>query len=161
MGGNEILRYVLTFFFFIFSLRIVFEDFKSRLISLWLIIVYSLSGLILFLIQNPLLDLLINSIFCACYLVICLLILKLYFFLKEGNKVRLIDNKIGIADIILIMVIGSLIKPEIQTCFFSATLVLTLLLHLLSNKRDVSVPLAAYLVIAYLIFFGTVLYIPD
>jgi hypothetical protein len=134
---------------------LIYQDFKTRLISSLLVFIYSLSIIGLFVVRNSGQQLFENAVFCICYLLFCYLILHLYFFIKTNQFQQLLDSKVGWGDILLLISIGSTLSPEYLIYFFTLTFTLTVIFQFVFFKSNKNVPLAGYLLILY---FGYLLY---
>src|SRR5436190_2687115 len=88
------------------GLFLIFEDFTSRLISIWNLIFFGLTNGLF--IANRLTGevWLFNSGFCAFYIIFCVLILKTFYYCKERRSVPVLDDKLGTGDICLLLLIG-------------------------------------------------------
>ena len=131
------------------SVFIIYQDFKFREINLLLIIgfVIIIAARSLYIESTD--QIILNSIFCMLYFAISYLVLRVYFFVKNKRSEKLIDEKIGWADIILLFIIGCTLEPEHMIVFFGSVFILPLLLHLVILKNTKQIPLAAYLMIIY------------
>ena len=134
------------------SLAIAYQDFKTRLISIWLLIVFTVVNFTKYLNSHSIYQFLENTIFCLSYFLLCYLVLHLYFYLKTKKFQKLLDNKIGWGDVILFIAIGCCIEPIYIIYFFTISFILSLLTFILlfSNKKNI--PMAGFLVLFYLIF---------
>ena len=83
-----------------------------------------------------------------CFLVIQVLLVQLYFKIRQGNWVE-IDKQIGWGDILLLLSIIPLFSLKSYTLFYCFSILFSLLLHItikLSKlTKDNRIPLAAYL----------------
>lgn len=131
---------------------LIYQDFKSRLISTWLIVLFTVSNIYLYISVHSAAQLFNNFIFCLVYFLLCYIILHVYFYLKTRRLQKLLDDRIGWGDVFLCMAVGSFISPENMIYFFTATFVLTVFVHFLFFKQKTNVPLAGYLLTMYLMY---------
>jgi len=99
-----------------------------------------------------------NFIFSAAYLGISLVVVKLYFYLKEGFFPEILNRMFGMADVILFLCIGTLMEPEIMTCFFTFTFTLALCFNVVFRFKNGLIPLAAFMVLVYFGFLTVELF---
>jgi hypothetical protein len=135
------------------ALFIIYQDFRNRLISLWLILVFAVFNTLLYIIRHTFSEWTENLIFCTMYCGFCYLVLHLYFYVKTKKFEKILDKKIGWGDILLIFCVGSCIRNIYQIYFFTVTYFIALLYHLLFEKRRKDIALAGILLICYLLFF--------
>jgi hypothetical protein len=128
---------------------LIYQDFKSRLVSVWLIILFTISNICLYLNFNSLNQLFENVIFCLAYFLLCYLCLHVYFFLKLNKFQKLLDSKLGWGDILLLFSIGSCLEIDTMIIFFTITFIFTVITHYMMFKSSNSIPLAGYLLICY------------
>ncbi len=127
---------------------IAYEDFNHRAISWWwlpllaiaLIIpaLYYIEGKILFTYFS------LNVSFIA----IQFIVLTLYFSLKKGKVTNILNQYIGLGDILFFIIIGFFFSPIFYITFFIVGLFITLagfLVWKITTKRHASIPLAGAL----------------
>ncbi|PBQ30231.1 hypothetical protein CNR22_00140 [Sphingobacteriaceae bacterium] len=131
---------------------IAYQDFKDRLISLWLIVSFCLINTTQYLMVFSLKELLNNSLFCIIYFLFLYGALHVYYFLKTKKIQTIIDEKIGWADILLVFIIGACIDSVLVVVFFTVSFLMALLLHLFILRSSRPIPFAAVLVINYLLY---------
>jgi len=131
---------------------IAYQDFKTRLISVWLLLIFTVINIIGYLFYSSFSQLIENIIFCICYFLFSYLIIIFFYFLKTRKFVKIINAKIGLADIILFIAIGFTIEPFAFILFFSASFILSLLIQLLFIHRNKQVPLAGIMVLIYVVY---------
>ena len=134
------------------GIGIAYQDFKTRLFSIWLLIAFAIIGVSEFFLNHSIFQFAENLIFCLCYFLLCFLILTLYFFIKHGKFESVIKNKIGWADILLFLIIGSLLEPQNLIYFFTFSFIISLLIHLAFSGRNKSIPLAGFLSLSYFVY---------
>ncbi|MBL7932143.1 MAG: prepilin peptidase [Bacteroidia bacterium] len=137
------------------SVGIAYQDFKERMISLWLIVLFSLLSLLKFLRDYDLSSLYENTIFLLLYMLLSFVILKLYYFLKEKRFTKILDEKIGAGDVLLISTIGLCLEPTIQIVFFTFSFLVTLII--IPFLKTKTAPLGAVLVICFLAYHFAVM----
>src|ERR1041384_2289298 len=131
------------------SIGIVYSDFKTRLISVWLIAGFMISNACLYIIRNSLQLLSENFIFTVVYLLFCYMVLHLYYFFKGGGFANLLGEKFGLGDCLVILAVGATLEPEILIYFLTASFLISLLAQLSLFKAQKTIPLAGHLVICY------------
>jgi len=134
------------------GITIAYQDFKSRLISIWVLIVFAFAGLATYIINYSSVQLIENAIFCAAYFLLLYLSLVLYFFIKTKKLNSLLDTHIGKGDLIMFMAIGITLEPNTLIYFFTATFIISILTWIPFRKRNTAVPLAGITVLCYLFF---------
>jgi len=131
------------------SAGIVYQDFKTRLISIWLILCFAIANFTLYLIDHSLYDFLENSVFCLAYFLMSYLVLVLFYFLKAGRFQKILDNKIGWGDVWLLFVTGCVLPPQNMIVFFTITFIVAVLIQLIFFRNNKSIALGAILLICY------------
>lgn len=144
---------------------ICYEDFRSRMISLWLLIgLLVLQAISLFL-NQPFISVLEQSWINTCILILLFAIVMVYYFLKCGHWVNIFDNYIGTGDILLLLIISLGFSPVnflmfVLTCFI-LILIITGVISLMRNGRITTIPLAGYLAIFFGLFLIINAFVPD
>jgi hypothetical protein len=91
-----------------------------------------------------------------------LLLLTIYFSIKERKLVSIINAKLGLGDVLLLFVLCLSFFPTTFLIFLSTSLIFSLSLHLIIRKQfkeQVKIPLAAYIAIYYVLFVSTLLFL--
>jgi len=148
-----VLTIIFYFFFLSLTAIIAFEDFKSREISLWAIILYFIILIGNFLREKNWQILIQNIGFTLVYFGFCFLVLYLYFFIKEKKLTSIIDTKLGLADIFIFLAIGFTLDIVSLILFFTVSFSISALIGLIILGKQKTVPLAGILVILYLFFY--------
>ncbi len=132
--------------FLLLSIIICYQDFKQRLVSLWVLLLYSFTCLTsVYVLQGPY-ALLANTLSSLLYFGLLFGVLLLYYFFKEKKFSNPIDSKIGLADVILFIAIGITLNMLQLVPFFSGVFIISAVLGLFwFNKREQTVPLAGIL----------------
>lgn len=131
---------------------IVYQDFKHRLISVWVLLAFSTFCCTLFLLEHSFTEWLENSLFCLTYFLFCYLVLHLFYFIKTRRFQKILDVKIGWGDVLLFLLIGSCISPLLLIYFFTASFVLALVFQLLFQRKHKDIALAGILAVCYVLF---------
>ena len=142
---------------FLSSVGIAYQDFKTRWISIWLIVCFGAANLSLYLLTKSSADLFSNGVFCLSYFLFCYLILHLFYFLKTKKFQRILDDKIGWGDILLFLLIGCSIEPVEMIYFFTFSFVVAVSFQLLFLRAKNNIALGGMLVIcygAYLVYYN-------
>ena len=139
---------------FLFSTGLIaYQDFKTRLISVWLLVLYSIVVLGGFFIRGNTLEQLIENIFfCCIYFLFSYLILHLYFFLKRGSFTKIIDTMLGWGDVWVLVLMGLTLEITNLIFFFTCTFLVTILIILFFSAKKKEVALVGYLAIIYCLF---------
>lgn len=136
------------------SIAIAWQDFKDRLISVWLIVAFAVLSLVHYLSSNNYYQFFENGLFLILYLGFSYVVLTLYYFLKNKRIERIVDSKIGAGDILLMIVTGSCLEPNVVIVFFTTCFVLTLVYKWIFIKTK-SLPLGGILATSFLLYnFG-------
>jgi hypothetical protein len=128
------------------------QDFKARLISLWLIVLFAVANAVFYLSDNIFSGLVENTIFCIGYLLLLYVSLLLYFYLKNKKFEKLIDTQLGLGDVLVMLAIGLSLEPVAMIYFFSLALIISLLLSVLFFRKKQNIPLAGLVILNYLAF---------
>lgn len=148
--------YLLLVGLFISSLVILFQDFKQRLVSLWILLVFGLICITSVLLNRDIETLMYGVLYTAIYMVFIWLILKLYFFLKFKKNKIILNEAIGLADVMVIFFIGTTFNLVGLILFFCMAFIFSLIcflgyLLISKNKKNEHIPLAGLLVMFYII----------
>jgi hypothetical protein len=135
---------------------ILFQDFKERQVSLWVLLLFGVSTLSSVIYFRDVETLLYNGIGVLLYGGFIWLMLKLYLFLKFKKNKAIIDHQLGMADVLVIFFIGLTFNTIGMIFFFCFGFVLSLITFLVYStlKKDTdtqSIPLAGLLVFFYVI----------
>lgn len=140
--------YALLFIAFgCFCCAIAFQDFKSRLINVYLLVGFGICNICLFFTDGSIHTFIQNLLFCVTYLLILYGVVWLYFVLKTGGREKIIDVKIGWADIWLLLLVGCCLEPVHLVYFLTLAFSISLVFHFVFMTKHRTIPLAAYLAI--------------
>lgn len=131
---------------------IAYQDFKTRWISVWLIVVFSIINITFYLVLNSVDQFMENIVFCICYFLLMFLCLTLFYYLKTKKITKIIDRKIGLADVLLFIAVGITIEPENLIYFFTIYFVLAIFIQMAFLRKYKKIPLAGILVLFYPIY---------
>jgi hypothetical protein len=137
---------------FLSSAAIAYQDFRTRLISIWLIICFGIASITQFLLAYSFYDLLENSIFCLSYFLFSYLVLVLFYFVKTKRFQKILDDKIGWGDIWMMFLTGCCLAPVDLIYFFTLTFIFAILVHALFSGTHKNIALAGIIVICYSIY---------
>jgi hypothetical protein len=140
------------FLLFITSLAIAYQDFKTRMISVWLIVLFGILNLLLYLLSNSWYQLLENGIFCFTYFLFSYLVIHLFYFIKTKRFGKLLDHKIGWGDVLLILLTGICLEPVSLIYFFTFTFLVSIVIYTFFLKTNKRIPLAGVLVVCYIVY---------
>jgi hypothetical protein len=145
------------FFFFLFLILtfiICYQDFKHRLVSLWVLVIYSFTCIASVYFLDGLYALMANALSALLYFGLIFGVLLLYYFLKEKKFSNPVDSKIGLADVILFLAIALTLDTVQLVLFFSGVFLISALLGLFwFNKKAQTVPLAGVLCVFYCLYY--------
>lgn len=131
------------------SAGILYQDIRFRTIQVWLMVVFNALVWGRYFALFPLEVFFTNLLFCTLYALLCYVVLSLYFYLRTGKRVRILDHKFGFGDVWLLFCIGPVLTPDVFIYFFTLVFIVALLFHFVFAKRGTSIPLAAYMVGGY------------
>lgn len=131
---------------------LVYQDFKNRLLTTWLIVLFTVCNSCLHLTTSSVYKLIQNFSFCVCYFLLCYFILHLYFYIKTKKFQKIIDSKIGLGDVLIFFSIGSCIEPNHLIFFFTCAFIISALAFFLFFQTKTSVPLVGFLLPCYLVY---------
>ncbi len=138
---------------------IVYQDFKTRLINLWLIILFSAANLTQYILINSIYQLIENTIFCFSYFLFSYLVLLLFYFIKHKKFEKVLDSKIGWGDILIFLAIGICIEPMYLIFFFTTAFIFSTVIYFLFIHKHNSIPLAGLIIPCYMIYLLLQLYL--
>ncbi|HWY10379.1 MAG TPA: prepilin peptidase [Bacteroidia bacterium] len=147
-----VLKVILFLFLFLCSIIVSYQDFKDRLISLWAILLYAICCIASVLLFQDTTTLISNSISTSLYFVLVFGALFLYYFIREGKFVNIIDSKIGLGDILIFIAIGLTLDLFYLIIFFTISFCIAAVVALFLAKQNKTVPLAGILVWCYFFF---------
>jgi hypothetical protein len=135
---------------------ILFQDFKERQVSLWVLLLFGalcVSSVLYF--RDPEI-LFYNGVGVLLYGSFIWLMLKLYMFLKFKKNKVIINKELGMADVLVVLFIGITFNTIGMILFFCFGFVFSLVAFLMYSvlKKDSntqSIPLAGLLVFFYVI----------
>lgn len=139
------------------SIGIAVQDFKTRLISVWLIVIFTISNIALYLLLNSIYKFIENIIFCICYFLFSFLIISLFYYVKTKKIEPVINRKIGLGDIIIFFSVGICIEPIHLVYYFTLNFIIAIIVHLISGDQK-TIPLAGITVITFSGFLAWRLY---
>ena len=139
-------------FLVILSSIIIYQDLKQRLVSLLLIIAYTITCVSYFLCTQHIFQLFENALFTVIYFLLCYGILHLYFYAKQKKFTNLLDEKIGWADVLIALAIGCVMPMTHFIFFVTFVYLLSILCYFFISSFKKSIPLAAVLCFSFLIY---------
>ena len=134
---------------------VVIEDFRRRMIS-WYLIPLLLALFILRSVHDITIhETLFNFVMNAAFTTMQLLLLSLYFSIKEKKFVNIIDSWLGLGDVLLLYVLGAAFSPVNFLLFYIVSLVLTItgytIYKTLLQGKDSTIPLAGAVALALIL----------
>ena len=139
-------------FLCILSSLIIYEDLRRRLVSLWLIIAYAINCVGYFLSTQDMFQLFENATFSVMYFLLCYGTLHLYFYVKQKKFIKILDEKIGWADILIAFAMGCVMPLHHFIIFITLACLLGILCYLSVPSFKKSIPLAAILCFSFLLY---------
>lgn len=135
---------------------ILFQDFKERQVSLWVLLVFGALCMSSVLYFRDAETLWYNGVGALLYGGFIWFILKIYFYLKIKKHQPIIDQQLGMADVLVFLFIGLSFNTMGMILFFCFGFVfslLTFMIYLVLKKETVSqsIPLAGLLVFFYIL----------
>ncbi|MBL4707497.1 MAG: prepilin peptidase [Flavobacteriales bacterium] len=131
------------FIIFLISLGvIVFQDFKQRSISWWILPVTLIAYLVY---SDQLIDEILNSFLLnLLFIVVNLLVITIYFSIKESSLVNIVDSKIGLGDILFFVVCAFIFNLPSFILFFTFSLLLSAIIAVVfkTKMQERNIPLA-------------------
>lgn len=149
-------QYVLLASLILSSSLILFQDFKQRLVSLWVLLLFGLTCIISVLLNRGIETLLYNILFTCIYIGLIWLILKLYLYFKFKTNKPILNEQLGLADVLTILFIGLTFNAVGLVFFFCFGFIFSLLCFMLyvlgsKHKKNEHIPLAGLLVVFYVL----------
>lgn len=142
------------------SFIIFYQDLKERQVSLWLLLLYT-GVIITYTIYEKGIDLTLqNTIYSLAYFALCFGGIFLYYFVKERQLPKIMDVKLGWGDVAVCLSIGISLDIINLVIFFTASFVISAIIGLVLQAKNMTVPLAGFLVILYLVFICISVYFP-
>lgn len=124
---------------------VLFQDYRKRMIHLFLPVVVFLLGLLINYSSESLE--LVSIVYNCSFILVNFTGLVLYFSIKDRSFANPIDTQIGLGDLVFFVAITPLFNLKTFVLFFVFGLVFSLLLHatMLVFKKVKTIPLAGYL----------------
>jgi hypothetical protein len=132
---------------------IVFQDFKHRGVYWFLFPLAFVLSIGLNAQQIPMEQWVRYFLFNLLFIGLQLLVLLLYFKLKEGAQFQiknLFQNKLGLGDVLFFVVLAGVFSPVNFLLFFVITLLFALVLAILFRNRWQNFPLAGIMAVTYI-----------
>lgn len=139
------------------SAIILYQDFKDRQVSVWLLLLFGITTISSVIYFRDLQTLFYNAIGSILYLGIIWAFLKLYLYLKFRKNKVILDQQLGAADVLIIFFIGLSFNAIGMVFFFCLSFIFSLLcfviLSFFKKQQDqANIPLAGFLVFFYVIW---------
>ena len=149
-------QYVLLVSLILSSSIILVQDFKERLVSLWVLLLFGVTCLSSVLLNRGVETLLYNILFTIIYIGLIWLILKLYLYLKFRKNKRILNEQLGLSDVLTILFIGLTFNAVSLVFFFCLGFIFSLLSYVIymlvsKHKKSEHIPLAGLLVLFYVL----------
>lgn len=132
---------------------IIYQDLKTRSIHGYLLLLFIISIMINGLYKLPVKQLFEYFLLNLGFMILQLLGVFIYFFLKSKKITVVVNRQLGLGDIILILILCFSFSPLNYILFIMISLVLTLCLHsiffLLRKGAHTTIPLAGYISFFY------------
>ena len=138
-----------------FLLYLLYQDIRYRSIY-WICFPVLLFLMIILGFQEiKVFDIIQNSIFNAGFLLIQLLLLTLYFSIKQGRLVNITDGLIGWGDVLFLFSISCYLSPINYIAFYMLSLLVILSIIIIcaaSKKENLKIPLAGLQALLLVVF---------
>ena len=131
---------------------IAYQDFRYREVLVWYFVILFVASLPLVTKAVDFKTLLVNSIVNVCIVTFQLVVLTLYFSLKNKTVTNIFNNYLGVGDIVFFLVCCVWFSPMNFVCFFLAALVTSLLIQ--SVLRFKTIPLAGIMAVMLVLVVG-------
>ena len=131
---------------------IPFQDFRTRLISLWTIIIYSTCCVAIVILFKGQMALISNIISTLVYFTFCFSVLFLFYFIKERKLVNIMDTKIGWGDALIFLPIGFTLETVQLIVFFTLSFCIVAVIGIFLSNKQKTIPLAGILVCFHILF---------
>jgi hypothetical protein len=149
-----ILKIIFLTLFLACALIISRQDFKERLISLWIILVFCGGCAASVWLLEGIYALLSYTLSSLTYFTFCFLVLILFYFLKERKIRNIIDTKIGLGDVLVMLAIGITLDIIPLILFFTSSFIISAVIGLFLAKKHKTVPLAGILTVLFFFYKG-------
>ncbi len=127
-------------------LLIVYQDFKHRYISAWVLVLLLGLAITLGIQSIGLVDTLKNALFNCAFLSLQLIIVSIYFSIKSKKWVNITSEQIGWGDILFFLPLACFLGPVWFLFFYMISLVLILCFYLILKitftQNEETIPLA-------------------
>ncbi len=147
-----LIKVVFLFLLLLFASVITVQDFRDRLISLWIIIAYWLICIGAVISVRNADELYSNAISTTLYFALCFLSIIAYYYFKEKRLINIIDTKIGLGDILLLPAIGLTLGALEMVLFFSMGFCLAAIAGIFLSQKGKTVPLAGIMASWHIIY---------
>lgn len=137
---------------------IAYQDFKAREINLILLLGYGVLCSYRYIQETNYIQYFANLLFTGVYLLFIFLVLTVYFFIRKGKWINIIDSQIGAGDIILFICVGACLEPAMLINFFTACFIFSLGVYFIFF-RGRTIPLAGLTAVFYLLFLPVQFYL--
>ena len=127
------------------SAALIYQDFKTRLISTWLILCFGIANLGQYLVVHSWQELAQNVVFCSAYFLLSYLSIHLYFFIKLGKFQKIMNESLGWGDLWIALVLGSCLSPTEMIFFFTFSFVVSITIQFIFFRKDKTIALAGML----------------
>lgn len=121
---------------------IAYQDFKARLISLWLLICFAIFNIMPLVSEKSYFKIIENTVFCILYFGVCYVSIRLYYLLRYGTRENILNDKIGLGDILFFFGAGMALENFLQIYFYLLAFSLGIVFYLIIGKKSEPIPLA-------------------
>ncbi len=141
-----------SFIVFLLSLGIIaYQDFKQRAISWWTLPIMFVSYMLYSV--YPIEQIVNSFFFNMLFVLLNLLAITLYFSLKASTFVNVIDTKIGLGDLLFLVVCCAVFNLPTFVLFFTISLIISVIVALIfqSSTKENHIPLAGIMAVLLVI----------
>jgi Flp pilus assembly protein protease CpaA len=155
------LKIILLALILIIALIISYQDLKERLISEWCIFAYAILCFALTWTDSGFTAIGSNLISIILLFIFSYGLTTLKYLIKHQVLPKITDEKMGLADVLLILCIGLTIDPVMQIFFFTASFIIAALVGLHLAKKQNTIPLGALMVIQHFLILSSINFCPE
>jgi hypothetical protein len=131
---------------------ISYQDFKTRLINVFVILLFGIINVAQYLLTDTIYQFLENTVFTFVYFLFSYLVIHLFYFIKTKQFQKMLNAKVGWGDVLLFFFIGICQDPAHLIFFFTISFVLAVIFHFVFFRTNKQVPLAGVLAINYILY---------
>lgn len=132
-------------------LVIFYQDIKYRAVSWMAFLVLAIAGSVFSYFVGGIYTTLFNALVNSTIIIIQLVIVYFFYFIKTGKPANIINTKLGLGDVLMLFALSFSFSPPLFLFFIFLSFVLSLFISIVRRNKQ-SIPLAGYQAMFYLIF---------